>query len=62
MPLYPVLRQLPAPPAANEAHAVPAPALLADAAGREPTNAALNDLARAINDLREALIALQQLR
>lgn len=59
---YAIHQTAPAPAPANEAHNVPAPALLADSASRVDVNAALNALAAVVNDLRQALLDSQHLR
>lgn len=62
MPLYPVPRQVPAPPPASEDNAVPAPGLLTEAAARAETKAAIDALGATINELRAKLIQLGDLR
>lgn len=62
MPFYPIDRAAPAPQPANAVHAIPAPGLLTDAAARAQTNAALDALAAAINELRAKLIESGDLR
>lgn len=62
MPLYPVPRQVQAPPPATEDNAVPAPGLLTEAAARAETKAAIDALAVRMNELRAKLIELGDLR
>jgi len=62
VPLYPIHRQEPESPAANEAHALAAPALLGDAASRADIETALNVLGRRVNELRAVLRRLEHTR
>lgn len=62
MPLYPVPRQVEAPPVANTNNDVPAPGLLTEAAARAETKAAIDALAATLNELRAKLIELGDLR